>query len=343
MKKITSLLLAAALLLSLAACGKPKQETPIATNDTTSGSAPQDQPASQLPEGKKLKIGFSLPTLQFPFYVRMHDQFIEECEKRGWDVVFVDGNLDSLTQVNGCSDLLSKDIDALVFASWWIDAMVDVFDLSERSGIPVYIMDGVTTPEGVTYASITGTDNYDAGVVGGTWMADRLKKDGKSSVNLINITMSSESSVKRCEGFVDGMKNNGIEVNLMNEYIGDTRAKAMQATEDALVTYGAGKVDLIFGYSAQSSLGAYDACVAANRSEIEIVGFDGEEDEIKVIDQGTQYIGTIIQYPDQMSVVTADLIERSLINGETIDQANPMPAGVYCAEGSIPGSEILKK
>ncbi len=233
----------------------------------------------------------------------------EECESRGWEVVFVDGNLDS-HRGQRLPDLISKNVDALVFATWWMDAMVDVFDLAAKSDIPVYMMDGTTTPDGVEYVSITGTDNYDAGKVGGTWMAGQLKAEGKTSVNLINVTMASESAVDRCSGFMDGMKENGIEVNLVNEYIGDTRAKSMQAAEDALVTYGEGKVDLIFGYSAQSSLGAYDAVVAANRSEIKVMGFDGEQDELDLIDAGTQYVGTIIQYPDKMGVLTAELIEK---------------------------------
>lgn len=147
----------------------------------------------------------------------------------------------------------------------------------------------------------------------------------------------------RCNGFMDGMKENGIEVNLVNDYIGDTRAKSMQAAEDALVTYGEGKVDLIFGYSAQSSLGAYDAVVAANRSEIKVMGFDGEQDELDLIDAGTQYVGTIIQYPDKMGVLTAELIEKTLIGGETVEQKQPMSAGVYCADGALSGEEIMGK
>ncbi len=340
MKKLVSIILAAALAFSLAACGGGSDSSSSASQ---SASQAADSVASKAEDGKALKIGFALPTLQFPFYVRMHDAFVEECEKRGWEVVFVDGNLDSLTEVNGCLDLISKNVDALVFATWWMDAMVDVFDLAAKSDIPVYMMDGVTTPDGVEYVSITGTDNYDAGKVGGTWMAGQLKAEGKTSVNLINITMASESAVDRCNGFMDGMKENGIEVNLVNDYIGDTRAKSMQAAEDALVTYGEGKVDLIFGYSAQSSLGAYDAVVAANRSEIKVMGFDGEQDELDLIDAGTQYVGTIIQYPDKMGVLTAELIEKTLIGGETVEQKQPMSAGVYCADGALSGEEIMGK
>ncbi len=315
---VLSFIIVATLLLS--ACA-PKAD--VATTDE---AASVEEVSSE-----PLKIGFSLPTLQFPFYVRMHDALIAEAEKRGWEVVFVDGNLDSLTQVNSTLDLLAQDVDALVMATWWIDAMADVFDIAEKSDIPVFLMDhsAASIPEGFTYVSAAGTDNYDAGYVGGVWMAERLKADGKDSVNLVLVTMTSETAVKRCDGFVAGMAENGITVNVLNEYIGDTRANGMRSMEDALVTYPEGEVDLVFGYSAQSSLGAYDAIVAANRSEIQVVGFDGEDDEIALIDAGTQYIGTIVQYPDQMAILTAELIERVVVNGETVEQAQPVAAGVY--------------
>ncbi|MGV8027202.1 MAG: substrate-binding domain-containing protein [Anaerolineaceae bacterium] len=299
--------------LALAACA-PKEEA-AAAEETAA---------------KTIKIGFTLPTLQFPFYVRMHDTFIAEAEARGWEVVYVDGNLDSLTQVNASLDLLTQDIDALVMATWWIDAMPDVLDTAEKSGIPVFFMDqsAAMVPAGSTFASASGTDNYDAGYVGGAWMAERLKAEDKASVNLVLVTMTSETAVKRCDGFVAGMADNGIEVNVLNEYLGDTRANGMRSMEDALVTYPEGGIDLVFGYSAQSSLGAYDAIVAANRSDIQVVGFDGEDDEIALIDAGTQYIGTVVQYPDQMAILTAQLVEK-VLNGEAIEQSNPVAAGVY--------------
>lgn len=306
--------------LALTACA-PQEEAVSAEE-----AAPAEETSSE-----PLKIGFTLPTLQFPFYVRMHDTFIEEAEARGWEVVYVDGNLDSLTQVNASLDLLAQDIDALVMATWWIDAMPDVLDTAERSGIPVFFMDqsAAMVPEGSAFASASGTDNYDAGYVGGQWMAERLKAEDKTSVNLVLVTMTSETAVKRCDGFVAGLAENGIEVNVLNEYLGDTRANGMRSMEDALVTYPEGQIDLVFGYSAQSSLGAYDAIVAANRPEIQVVGFDGEDDEIALIDAGTQYIGTVVQYPDQMAILTAQLVEKVVINGETIDQAQPVAAGVY--------------
>lgn len=340
MKKILYILISISVMISLLGACAPAAPQPTAAPVK---SQPTAVPATAIPdliqatlpvvptESKPLKIGFTLPTLQFPFYVRMHDTFIAEANKRGWEVVYVDGNLDSLTQVNASLDLLTKDIDALVMATWWIDAMADVVDVAAKNKIPVFLMDTTAAqiPAGFIISSAAGTDNFDAGHVGGVWMAERLAAEGKKSVNLVLVTMNSDTAGKRCDGFVAGLKDTGIEVNVLNKYEGDTRANGMRSMEDALVTYPEGKIDLVFGYSAQSSLGAADAIVAANRKEIKVIGFDGEDDELKLIDAGTNYIGTVVQYPDKMATVTVDLIAKVVINGETIIQDQPIPAGVY--------------
>lgn len=327
MKKVFSVVLFGVIVLGLLSACAP-----------TAAPTKEAAPAKVEPTKKPLRIGFTLPTLQFPFYVRMHDQFLKEAEARGWQVVYGDGNLDSLTQVNASLDLLNNKVDVLVMATWWIDAMADVFDVAKKSNIPVFIMDKTakSIPNGTTFASAAGVDSYDAGYVGGVWMAKRLAAEGKKSVNLIWVAMTDDFAIQRCKGFSDGMKANGITVNLLNQYLGDTRAKGMQSMEDALVTYPKGKIDLVFGYSAQSSLGAYDAIVAANRNEIQVVGFDGEDDEIKLIDQCKNYIGTVYQQPDKMSTVTAQLIEKVVVNGQTIEQDNPVPVGVYDGNGKCP-------
>jgi ABC-type sugar transport system substrate-binding protein len=292
---------------------------------------------SNLPESgegageKPLIIGFTLPTLQFPYYVRMHETFVDEAEIRGWEVIYADGNLDALTQVNASLDLLTKNIDVLVMNSWWREAMTEVYDIAEDSGLPLFMI-GTTIdsiPEGSGVDLAVGTVDFDAGVVGGKWMAEHLHKQGKSNLNLIFIRVNDNVGIQRCEGFLAGLEESGIDVNVLNEYIGDTRENAMASMEDAMVTYPEGEINLVFGYSAQSGLGAYDAVVAANRSEIEIVGFDGEDDEKALIDKGTQYIATIEQYPREMAKATIEFIEKIVVNGEDVEVDQPIPAGVY--------------
>lgn len=317
MKKIAAIVLVLLMVFSLAACGGGK------AND----------------EGK-VKIGFALPSLNFPFYVRMYDTFVAECEERGWEYSFIDGNLDSATMVSGCQDLINQKVDVLLLATWWLDAMYDIFDQCEALNIPVFMMDNLRVLDGMenSIKCTTGTDNYNAGYVGGTWYAEQLKAEGKTEIDMVFVLGIAEIILKRSGGFLAGLEDNGITVNVLQTYDAGERAKAMTSIEDALVAYP--KLDLIFGASAQDSLGAYDACVGANRTDVMIIGFDGEDDEIALIDGDTQYVATITQDPIGMAHFIATKIQEFL-DDKSIEQIIETSAGVYCKDGQINGKDIV--
>lgn len=332
LKKVVLGLLVLALFLSVA-CKDGETET-----DSEKANESVKESIDKVDDGK-FHVGFSLPTMQFPFYVRMYEGFEEAAKERGWEVTFVDGNLDAQRQVNGCLDLISGGVDALVYATWFPDAMIDVHDEAEKKDIPVFMMDQSFAPE-AKFVTTTGTDNRDAGYIGGLWAANYIKTNlEKDEVKLINVTWSTETSLARNEGFAEGLEAGGIKVEKLQDFIADTREKSMTVTEDALVSHP--DIDIIFGYSAQSSLGAYDACMAANRKEILIMGFDGEDDEIQLIDEDTQYIGTVIQFPDEMSKFIAECIDKYK-SGETLEQVIPFDAGVYSIDGVHTADEINK-
>ena len=84
MKKFLSLVLAAAMVFAMTACGgsNSSSSTPAAggSSAATSGAS-----------GEKVKIGLSIAGLTMPYYVRMYDGFMEAAEKEGYEVVFADG------------------------------------------------------------------------------------------------------------------------------------------------------------------------------------------------------------------------------------------------------------
>lgn len=122
-----------------------------------------------------------------------------------------------------------------------------------------------------------------------------MKEAGKEAVRMISFTTATSNGRNRADGFVKGLEEGGLTVEVLNEYLGDSRESYMTSCEDALVTYP--ELDLVFAANAQGGLGAYDACVAANRPEVKIVGFDCEDEEVELIDKGTQYIASVMQLP----------------------------------------------
>ena len=340
MKKLVSLLLVLLLVFTTAACGSSGAPGSTPPPSTSSDSATEG--TSPTVSGERLKVGFSLPSMTFPFYVRMYDQITAEAEKRNWDVTFVDGNLDANTQMSGLQDMINNDIDVMIVATWFIDALADIFQQCEQKGIPVFIMDNMVIPAGCETAITftTGTDNYNAGVIGGTWYAGELAAKGITSINMVTVSSQQEQPVRRCTGFMDGLKENGITVNLLNTYDGGKRETAMAVSEDSLTAFS--NLELIYGGSAQDSLGAYDATKGANRGNVQVVGFDGEDEELALIDAKTNYAGTITQDPKGQAALLAQNLDKYLA-GEKIEQKQETPAGVYAPTGQLSGADILKK
>lgn len=290
-------------------------------------------------EEENLKIGLSFVSLNFPYYVRMYDTFMEEAEKNNWEVSFVDGNLDATTQLNGIQDLVNDDVDVMVISTWYIDAMEDVLQQCVDKDIPVFVIGNTENPDNINeliqYAC--GTEHYDAGHLGGTYMSKYLKDQGRDSIKMATMVGSTEQMKARAQGFVDGMTDHGISVEVLNEYDVSTREEAMASGEDALTTYP--DIELFYGVSAQGALGAYDATVGANRTEVMVFGYDGEDEELEVIDEDNNYVGTVTQAPDVEASTTVEYIKKYL-DGEEFDKIVPISAGIYCGEGQLTAEEV---
>ena len=290
-------------------------------------------------EEENLKIGLSFVSLNFPYYVRMYDTFMEEAEKNNWEVSFVDGNLDATTQLNGIQDLVNDDVDVMVISTWYIDAMEDVLQQCVDKDIPVFVIGNTENPDNINeliqYAC--GTEHYDAGHLGGTYMSKYLKDQGRDSIKMATMVGSTEQMKARAQGFVDGMTDHGISVEVLDEYDVSTREEAMASGEDALTTYP--DIELFYGVSAQGALGAYDATVGANRTEVMVFGYDGEDEELEVIDEDNNYVGTVTQAPDVEASTTVEYIKKYL-DGEEFDKIVPISAGIYCDEGQLTAEEV---
>lgn len=75
-------------------------------------------PALASAEGKPLKVGMSIPSLQWEFYLMVRDGVLEQAAKDGIEeVLVVDAQADAARQVSQIQDLLSKGIDVLLYTA----------------------------------------------------------------------------------------------------------------------------------------------------------------------------------------------------------------------------------
>ncbi len=353
MKRLTSILLALVMVISLTACGstadtEKEEEASGAAEEVmeeTAGETEAEEAQTESSEGEKgtIKIGLSIAGLTMPYFVRMYEGFLAAAEEQGWEVVFADGGVDAESTVKAVEDLLSNDIDALAVSTNYSEALADTFATCKEEGIPIFYIGNLNlvpeVQESMTFWE--GTRNDSAGYLGGLWMGDYLDGIGyKKELNVVCVSLMSDPLIQRYQGFEQGLKDKGYTVNLVNT-VGDlTRENSLASSEDMLTAHD--DLDIFYGTAGTSALGAYDATQNAGRTEVMVVGFDGEDEEIQHIDEGGNYICTICQDPVGESEVTVEAI-KTVLEGGTVEGGHETPAKIYGTEtGYVTSDELLK-
>lgn len=307
MKKLVSLLLSALLVLLL--CPAIAEEEPIT-------------------------VGFSVVTQEFPFHVKMYNGVKDACEANGYEFIYADANQNADKQISDCEDLMAKGADVMIIATYYGDALISIYEDCQMAGIPVIMLSSSGVPSDTSlYLTNIGVDNYTAGYYGGVYAAEYIQENkGLTEIDLCMFKAATDVGAARVEGFQAGLEESGMTVNLLNIFDGSSREDFMASCEDALVAYD--NIDLIYGYSAQAGLGSYDAVVAAQRDEVLIVGTDAEDEEIELIDAGTQYIASVMQQPYEMGEFAVQCA-TDYFAGETLESYYAYSTGVYCIDGPV--------
>ena len=88
-------------------------------------------------QGKKIKIGVSLPTQEVERWVRDKDNLIKFGQAAGCDVLMQIANNDPVRQNNQVENLISQKIDVLIIAPHDADAAATAVAAAKKAGIPV--------------------------------------------------------------------------------------------------------------------------------------------------------------------------------------------------------------
>lgn len=331
-KRVITLVMALAMLMLFASCTNGQTAAVEPAEPTTTAAVEPTEPTTTT-ANKKLKIGFSVISLQFTTYNEMKDNIYAACEERGWEVITAEAGMSVEKTMNDCLDLLAQDIDALLVASWFGDAFGEVFAKAEELNVPVFMIDTGGLPD-TGYVTHIGINDFAAGRAMGDWVAGYLKKQGITDINcIVNLTATTIGR-NRVDGILAGLREHpGVTINVLQEYINDSREGFLNDMEDALITYP--DIDYILGGGQMEGLGSYDACQAAKREEIFITCFTNEDEEQSLVDKGTQMIANIDILNDEMGKLAVKCVE-DYYNGVEFDIITKSPVILYTVEGIIP-------
>jgi ABC-type sugar transport system substrate-binding protein len=297
-KKLLSVLLAAAMGLSLMACGgtdtASDNSDAAGTNDTVANAdADADTPSTEasaiaqdvtsgLPEGAK--IGFSTITLGSEFFSQLDDACREYFEAAGYEMITVSCEGNSATQISDIENLISMNCDAIVLFASDPAAIEDVCATAVAEGIKVYpIATSFSNRDAYTY--IQGTNQYDTGVncaeMASRWIDETFPdaEDGSIEVAIIGNTQGQEASDRTDGMYTLADINSKVKIVEMFDLSGanDSQVKAQEYADTIYTKYPDCKV--VLAYGVDSELGANERFMAngVNVPEFAIFGVDTSE------------------------------------------------------------------
>ncbi len=273
-------------------------------------------------------IGVSLLTLDNPFFKVIGDSITAEGKKHGYETVVVSGDKDVAKQGNQIKDFIVKKVSAIVLSPCDSKSIIPVIQEANAAGIPVFTVDIPCNEPGVKIVTQIATDNEGGGREAGQAMIEALGEAG-GKIAVLHFKQA-ESCQLRVKGFMEVIRAHNAagksKIDVVTELeSGAAKDLGYKAAEDALQAHP----DLrgIFAINDPAALGARAAVEKAGKTQVLIIGFDGQPEGKQAIKDGKIYADPI-QFPDQMGVRMVDAILRHS-KGVTLPAQMLFPTRLY--------------
>ncbi|MFJ6280713.1 monosaccharide ABC transporter substrate-binding protein, CUT2 family [Arthrobacter subterraneus] len=266
----------------------------------------------------------ALSTLNNPFFVELRDGAEAAAEEAGIELEVVDAQNDSATQTNQLATAATSGTDGVIINPVDSDAAAASVAPLIEGDIPVVAVDRAVN--GAEVGSLVSSDN----VAGGKQAADELAKamGEKGKVIVLQGVAGTSASRDRGAGFEEGISAYpDIEVVAMQTANFD-RAEALNVATNLLQANP--DVTGIFAENDEMALGAIQALGDRAGSEVMVVGFDGTEDGLAAIEEGTM-TATIAQQPAELGKRSVEVLQQ-LLAGETVEATIPVPVTTVNSE-----------
>ncbi len=299
---------------------------------TPASSAPvASEPVGSAESGEALEIAVLSPDYAAqPAAKEAIDLFEAAAEAHGHTVTVVDTNSDNAAMNAELTTAVSQGVDAIVVAFGTPQEFGDGLADAADAGIPVFGLDTGGVVEGIL-VNVT-TDNRFLGEQSAQAIIDEIGEGG--TVAMIHFDPF-EPVRLRAEAARALFEENGIEVV---EYVQgdpeDSTGFASATVGDLLAKYPEGELDAVWAGWDASALGAYQATVAADRTEVVVTGVDGQEFAIAEVAKGGNWIATVRQDWPVISTTVLDLIEANAAGEAPAEEIVFVPAVLITAENA---------
>lgn len=296
-KKILALMAAGTMLMTMGGCNAITIDGEENVREGSSGNV----------------IGFSVSTLNNPFFVTLTEGARKAATENNVELVVVDAGDDAAKQTSDIEDLVSRNVGVLIVNPVDSDAVAPAVKSAMSQGIKVIAVDrGVN---GVDVDCQIASDNV-AGARMATEYLMELVGEGAKVAELQGVPGAS-ATIDRGAGFHQ-VADQSLQV-AASQSANFNRAEGMTVMENILQSDGT--IKGVFAHNDEMALGAVEA-VAASGKDIKIVGFDATDDAQKAVKDG-KMAATVAQKPDKMGE-TAIGTAVKIMAGETVEKSIPV-------------------
>ena len=275
-------------------------------------------------------LGLAVANLQADFFNQIKQSVEAEAKKKGVKVITVDAKGDSATQVNQIQDLITRQVDALIYIPAGATAASVPVKFAKRANIPVVNVDrNAPDAPGDTFIA---TDSVAAAKTLGEYVAKVT--GGKAEIAIIQGQIGTTPQVDRSKGFKEALDANpGLKV------LGRQASKAWMQDEgfaigqDMLQRFS--NLSVFWGQADALALGAAQAVKVANVDhKVWVVGFDGDVAGLKAVKSGT--LDATMTQQTQLMGRLAVSSALDLIAGKPVPKEQLQPATLTTKENVEP-------
>lgn len=233
-------------------------------------------------DDQTITLGLAVANLQADFFNQIKQSVEAEAEAQGVRVVTVDARGDSATQVSQIQDLITQQIDALIYIPAGATAAGVPVQAAQNAGIPVVAVD--RNPPDVPADTFIATDSVAAARTLGEHVCELT--GGEGQVAIIQGQIGTTPEQDRDQGFNEALENcTGLEVVAKQASQMWAQDEGFAIAQDMLTR--SPNITVFFGRADALALGAAQAVQVANvPQDVTVVGFDGDVAGLEAVRDG---------------------------------------------------------
>lgn len=322
MKKLLAILMAAAMTLSLAACGggAASSAAPESAAPASGGEA-GSKAVSEAAAAGKHKIGILAPAVTHGWVAAVAYHAEARCKELADQVeykLYTSSNADEMT--SQLDDLMTWGAQAIVAFPQWEGMEVPIKKAVDAK-ITVVNFDIAINVDGVYRVS---GDNEGMGVEGAKYIVDKIGKTG--NVVILDVPTSGSVAELRKKGFTETVAKIAPDLKLTTYATKFTREDGLKDFADILTKNP--KIDAVYSMDDETSIGVLQAIKEAGRTDIKVVtGGGGAQEYFNMMPQNE---GIWIESALYSPTMVRDAVDVALnvLNGKTEEKVKIIPTTI---------------